>query len=397
MKKNKFAILAIAIVSIFFFSACTNEDDFQNEKINLSKKKETSNISTELIAADLINAIKLNPIIATEINNAICHIVDYDLGENLTFYDILSTSNSVFFNSDKEFLNLKQSINEKTLSGIGLYNPNTYYNNLNIYWGYHDSWDKNTLPIICYLTGNDNNTLNGFKIVNREIVNVTVTEEEFDSETQPIIVINFNEIDYSEYPDFKNGVRTKGNVTWPYTITKERSEELEEAEEPINEWTNPNKIYKAVLRSIKSGGTQYDKWYQGDNEFKVKSVYFSLDSVYRNSEHATHFTRKEVKNKVQKYYEYLSVFNDWQVQFDNMGFAFIEYDGGTIDPISVDLSISKLITIKANIPKLDLDYIVGHNSIDRVDYINNYIYNTTWYGYGDCSIALGMIIRDRPY
>ena len=107
MKKNKFAILAIAIVSIFFFSACTNEDDFQNETINLSKEKGTSNISTELIAADLINAIKLNPIIATEINNAICHIVDYDLGENLTFYDILSTSNSVFFNSDKEFLNLK--------------------------------------------------------------------------------------------------------------------------------------------------------------------------------------------------------------------------------------------------------------------------------------------------
>ncbi|MDX9799598.1 MAG: hypothetical protein RBT05_12170 [Bacteroidales bacterium] len=391
MKKNKFAILAIAIVSIFFFSACTNEDDFQNETINLSKKKETSNISTELIAADLINAINLNPEIAFEINSAISQIVDYGLDENLTFYDILNTSNSVFFHTDQEFLSLKQSINEKTLSDLGLYNPSNYYFNLNIYWGYHDSWDKNTLPIICYLTGNDNNTLNGFKIVNREIVNVTVTEEEFDSETQPIIIINFNENNYSAYPDFKNGIRTKGNVTWLKPIPEPIPEE------PINEWNNPDKIYNAVFRSLTSGGVQHDTWIRGGSDFRVVAAYQLSNTLGSYAKHTCDFTRKEIKNKATKYYNYNILHPDWRPEFEDIEFRLMEHDGGSSSSFTVKLSVKDYVSIDITIPKFSWDDEIGKTPITRGLYFANYIANTTIYGMGDCSISAGLRILDRPY
>ncbi len=397
MNKNKFfsifAIMAIAIVSIFFFSACTNEDDFQNEKINLSKKKETSNISTELIAADLINAINLNPEIAFEINSAISKIVDYGLDENLTFYDILNTSNSVFFHTDEEFLNLKQSINEKTLSDLGLYNPSNYYFNLNIYWGYHDSWDKNTMPIICYLNGDDINEINGFKIEDGKIINITITEEEFDSEAQPIIIINFNEIDYAQYPDFKNGIRKKDNIEWLYVVTNPN----EDDPELIDEWNDPQKIYSAVFRAIKSHGVQRDSYIAGGTEYYVSASFIAgATTTPVTNKYSCYFTRKEIKNQSTKYYNYPILHSDWRPELLDIEFKLFDEDGGFSDSFPVKLNIAKVGEIGFTVPKKSWDDDLGTTFITRDLYFAKYIAHESWYSMGSEEIAAGLKIYDRP-
>lgn len=390
MVKVKINLILFAL--LFTICGCSDEDDFQEDDRNeMIKISEQSVVSTELVAENLINAIKDNPMIAKEINNAVKTIVDYGLDENLTFYDILNTSNSVFFNSDNVFINLKRSIDREILSNLGL-NATNYYKNLNIYWGYHDSWDGTTLPIICYLTDNDDSTttiLNGFQVVNGNIRKVTVTDAEFDSETYPIIIVNFNEDKYSEYPNFKNGIRTKDEVAWLEPISKHETPKIK------GWYDDPSKIYSVEFHALKSGGKQHDSWISGGSEFQLISICALDNTSGLYYKRRCYFTRRQIRKKTTKYFKDKTINSDWKPEFQNMGLRLYELDGNGGSSFSFSLKIKDYANISMTIPIANSDDNLDEVNLSRDYSFARYTIGKKSYGFDDCIVYTEVEILNR--
>ncbi|MDR1847333.1 MAG: hypothetical protein LBR17_04365 [Bacteroidales bacterium] len=398
MLKNIYKVLVIGLmVTNIGFISCADD-----EQIEVGTKHNNKNMqaktSTRNVALDLMNAMIQDFSIANEINQSINMIVtEYDVDENLTYYDVLNTENSVFFHNSSMFPKLKEAINVSTLTALGL-NSENHYDNLNIYWGYRDDWDGETFPIICYIDGDEDEStevLNGFKYENGQIINVQVTQEQFDASLFPVIIINFNEIDYIKYPDFKNGIRIKNGIKW-LKGTKEVPNE--DPEPPVTEWTNPNKIYTSVFRAVKSGGIQYDTWVAGGSEFKVLSGFIETSTLGDYTEYSTTFTRKEIGNHSIKYYEYPILNPDWKPNQEEMVFYMIEEDGGFSAPYTASLKVSSYVTLEISIPQESWDDEVGAKcKVTRELYFARWLQHIFWYSFGDCELSVGLQIYDRPY
>ena len=375
INKTFLAVVATVLVAgTAFFTSCNKEDDFNSTNGQYETKSLGTNISTRQIAQELAEAIKMNPEIATEIHSAIATVVDYGLDENITFYDILNTDKSVFLKSDANISNLRSAINVSTLQNLGLGSADNYYGNLNIYWGYHDEWDNTTIPTICYLDANHTSTnAKGFSIVNGNIEEVEITEEYFDSAVEPIILIGYNEIDYSKYPDFKNGIRTKAGRIWlkpsitPGTLVP---------------W-NPNPIdsvYEARVYGFRSSGTQYD--FMGGSEFVLKFAYIDKNGIQQENESYFEVKRKHIRNNKFIYID-VPVHEDWKYKSGNVYVHLSEEDGGvSFSPIDIKLvyegfEISTTMTINT-----DNDFIYK-GSISR----NNY--------FRECNVGNGEFLLGR--
>lgn len=189
--------------------SCT-EDEFltEEEVVTHHSYLKTENVptSTAPFALDFAKYIQTNPNALTTLNEAIHKVTRYGLDENLTFYDILQFNNSVFFGSkDSGVTNLGSGISEERLKESG-YNSTNYYGGLNIYWGYHDEWDGKTLPIIGYVEdGKETIKIKGYRITEKNIEETSITIADFDSIKFPVIIINYSDRNYAEYPEFKRG------------------------------------------------------------------------------------------------------------------------------------------------------------------------------------------------
>lgn len=391
-KKFTFGIFLFTI-SIFTLESCSNDDNlYDNEHYELQKKERIVTNSTKSIAETLAIALKSNTRLADNINSAISKVVSFGLDENLTLFDILNTSNSVFFESNHNFNDLKEVF--KTLSPTE-YNASNYYKNLNLYWGYHDKWDNITTPIIGYIDSTTTEySIGAFEIKNNDIVNVRITQEQFDSANKPIIIVNFSKVDYSIYPDFKNGKRTKGNINFPTPI-----KDGEINFRKIGKYNDPNKVYEAVFRALQStDGTQYDSFWDGGSEFLVKSGYINYAYQGCYTVNRCDFTRNQIKNRTIIYYEHPVIFPDWLPIFQDIELHLIESDSEIENSsIHVALSIENIGSLDINIPVSNQDDMIAYTHKTRYAYTQNIETGDTWYQLGGMRIALGMKLYNKTY
>lgn len=109
-KNNMNKIILAALSAILFMgtsvlTSCNKDDDGTSP---ISKKVTLNDVpfdneSTEVFARNIAEAILENPEIVKEIHTGVSSVVSYGLDENLTFFDILNTEESVFFESNADF------------------------------------------------------------------------------------------------------------------------------------------------------------------------------------------------------------------------------------------------------------------------------------------------------
>lgn len=392
-------LLMALLTSSTIFVACNNEEDeYTNKSILKKSNKEArlfeQNVPTKDIAYNFMQNIISNQWILNEIHSGIDELVNLGLDENLPVFDVLHTENSKLV-SKSTFKNLQQAFDEKMLNSLGL-DVSNFYSDLNIYWGYHDNWDEKTIPIICYV--NEQTTAdytNGFKFVNGEIEEVTITEKEFDSEVYPIIIINFNDYNYEQYPDFKNGSRTKDGVYWVGNSEIELEDKEDERE--YNEWTDEHKLYKPYVTKFKSGGHQWDTWVKGGSEFKLSASYAGTSMSSIVTTQRINFTRKQIKNKTEKNTSIL-IHSDWQEQFLDVVIVLLEEDWGSDKTLKFKLNIKDYGEIDTSIPLLKFDDEVGKlPNITRNSFITSIVNNDPYYYLGDCRIKTSIKVYDKVY
>ena len=398
MKRNIKRIALLAILTGAFMSSCTEDEFLTEEEVGTHHsylKTENVPASTESFALDFAKYIQANPSALTTLNEAIHKVVGYDLDENLTFYDILQFNNSVFFGSeDSDITNLGRGISAEKLKDLG-YNSTNYYGGLNIYWGYHDEWDGKTLPIIGYVeNGKETINIKGYQITEKSIEKTNITIADFDSVKFPVIIINYSDRNYDEYPEFKRGIRQKGGKIWLYDgFNKEDGDE----NNTTNVWNDTTKVYKLKLTSFKAV-KNYD--IMGGSEFAFESAFVNqATEAADKTRYTCEYTRKQIKNKVTKTFN-VAINPDWQAKYENMHFYIIEEDGGWNDNINVSLSVQGVGSLSTTLPAHSFDDIlfsaswIRYSFITDMDTTNNT--NTMMFDSGN-TLKTKMEISDRPY
>lgn len=397
MKRLFTRIALLAIFAGAFMTSCTEDEFLTEEEVGTHHsylKTENVPTSTEPFALDFAKYIQANPSALTTLNEAIHKVVGYDLDENLTFYDILQFNNSVFFGSEySDITNLGRGISAERLKDLG-YNSTNYYGGLNIYWGYHDEWDGKTLPIIGYVEdGKETIKIKGYQIKEKSIEKTNITIADFDSVKFPVIIINYSDRDYSEYPEFKRGIRQKGGKVWLYDGYNNNDNDNNNT---TNIWNDPSKIYKLKLKSFKVV-ENYDPL--GGSEFAFESAFVNQSTVQADRiVYTCDWTRKQIKNKETKTFN-LAINPDWQADYENMHFYIIEEDGGFNDDINVSLSISNLFSLNIDLPKQSWDDEVLIASWIRSSFITDLDPNTNIHTISTSNYTLKteMEVVDRPY
>jgi hypothetical protein len=398
MKRNIKTIALLAIFAGAFMSSCTEDEFLTEEEVETHHsylKTENVPTSTELFALDFAKYIQANPSALTTLNEAIHKVVGYDLDENLTFYDILQFNNSVFFESEySDITNLGSGISAERLKDLG-YNSTNYYGGLNIYWGYHDEWDGESLPIIGYVKdGNETTKIEGFTISGESIKDTVVTIADFDSVKFPVIIINYSDRDYAEYPEFKRGIRQKGGKVWLYDgYNNEDGDE----NNTTNVWNDSTKVYKLKLKSFKAV-KNYDPI--GGSEFAFESAFVNQATEAADKTiYTCEYTRGQIKHEVTKKFN-VAINPDWQAKYENMHFYIIEEDGGWNDNINVSLSVQGIGSLNITLPAHSFDDIlfsaswIRYSFITDMDTTNNT--NTMMFDSGN-TLKTKMEISDRPY
>lgn len=393
MKNIKLYILIIC--GAILFVSCNEDDDKLYNNFDGIKKTTGIIYSTKDIANRLATALIEKPSLAEDIHKGIDTIVNFGLDENLTMFDIKKTDKSVFFSNPNQFSSLQDVFSNDFLEACG-YTEDNFYNDLNIYWGYHDEWDHKTPPIIAYVDQDVSpDRINGYLIKGNSIQNIAISSAFFDSVIAPVIIINFNETSYSEYPEFKIGKRTKNGTTFL------KGTPILKDDEPAQEYgiyDNPNKIYEAVFRALQSAnGAQYDYWYAGGSEIYVKSGAIDANGNPKYNNHRCELTRKEIKNRTTIYYEYPILFDDWKVEYLNMPTSIYEQDPGTETTIAASISIKNIGSVSVNIPLKNNDDLIGSVDRSRASYMADHANGDNWKQYGSMKISMGLKIKDRVH
>lgn len=394
------AMLFMALLtSSTIFVACNHEEDEYSSKSVLKKSNKDArlfeqDVPTKDIAYNFMQNIISNIGILNEIHTGIKELVNLGLDENLPVFDILHPENSKLI-TKSNFKDLQNAFDEKQLYALDL-NAVNYYRDLNIYWGYHDNWDGKTIPVICYI---DEQTTydytKGFKFVKGNIEEVTITEKEFDSEAYPVIVINFNDYNYEQYPDFKNGSRTKDGVYWVGNSERELKDKEEDRE--YNEWTDEHKLYKAYITEFKSGGVQWDPWIKGGSEFELSSTYIGTSQSPKVTTQRINFKRKQIKKKEKRDVSFL-LHSDWQEQYLDINIVLLEKDWGSDKTLKLKLNIKDYGEIDTSIPLFNFDDKVGEQpEVTRNSFITSIVNNKPYYELGDCKIKTEIVVYDKAY
>ena len=319
-----------------------------NVEINLNQN------DRELFAKSLAKRFANESLSFSELNNAIHVVAGYGLDENLKFYDILNTDNSVFLLPSQQVNKLRSALEKGIdLSVYGL-TENNYYGDLQFYWPYHDDWDKQTTPVICFAPEDkDAPSVTGYYYENGNLVSFTVTEKSIDEEHIPVIIINKSETNYGAYPNFKIGELEKNGTIWgspmpslPFNPTNDNS-------------SSDNKVYDARSVSITSSGTQYDNIWYGGSEFELQSIYATdANSAQVSSKARAEFSRKQIRNHETKNFR-TQLHENFQPGLGGLVLCLTEVNegGGTTS-----------VVINLNVAGSTLSTTINFNSKDKILY-----------------------------
>lgn len=340
-KKTMIVLSTIMAIGTSILVSCNKNADELTPHINdrlknsPQRRLKLNSEERELFAKTLAKKLGENKNAFSELNDAIHAVTEYGLDENLKMFDILNTEESVFLESPNQVRILRSILNDCNILDEYEFNSSDYYSDLQFYWPYHDKWDKETTPVICFAPEDDTTkTVTGFLYENGNIIPITLNEEIVDKLLLPVIVINKSEISYVEYPNFKLGEWQKNGKIWckPFPVIH-----------PVNpvpvDPTSNNLVYDAESISLTSSGAQWDNWWAGGSEFELTTVYTrDATNLEVTTTAVVEFSRGEIDNEVTKNF-YARLHNDWQSGLGDIYICLIEQDDWGISTDQIDISL----------------------------------------------------------
>ncbi len=370
MKNIKF--FAMAIASIMAFGSITLVScDKEENVINQSADSYYSQSATKMnqtdgdkFAQELSTQMGASLSAFSELNAMVDIVRSYGRDEYVPLVDIASPSSSVF-STNFYAPNLRNIITNALLSQYNLSLEEDYYDNLILYWPYHDDWDEETIPVICFAGSNQaNEQLMGYVYQDGASVERIMSVEDIDECRMPVIIISKNEYRYSDYPDFKSGCNTKNGVIWGKAVPIEYNPVLSDLS-PISGDT----VYEARGYSFTCSGKQYDLVWAGGNDYRFSIGYVTPEGVADTVCYCFELTRKEVKQKITVDVD-IPIHPNWQSSCGNVYFDVREHDEwGWISPIIINLDYNNSsISTTIDVNSTDDDIFSG--LIYRPNYFN---------------------------
>ncbi len=326
-----------------------------------------------------------------ELNENIHFIVtEYGLDENLKIYDIMNTNKSVFLNSSSQVKSLRAAFKKSNVLKEYDLTADSFYEDLQLYWPYHDEWDGST-PVICFAPEDYTaDEVKGYTYENGEINTVCVNKKDIDEGNHSLIIINQGEVKYEKYPNFNKGKWEKNGCRW--TDPKLLKLLLEAKRIEDNSTTN-NKVYEASSNYMKSSGTQYDDW-GGGSEFLLRSTYAINNLTAETQSGRQEFSRKEIKNYATKGLG-MYIQKNWQPKYEDVQLTLVEEDRWciTTSDLIINLSVSGF-TLSTTIRIDDDDDMISDQKIGRDNYFHNIDWLNGMFGLGGETFYCSLKIYD---
>jgi hypothetical protein len=274
MKSKIFIFLFV----IYFTFSCSDEadnlaDNIGNQDYPVMKSSEEANFKfiTEFLS-DIVN----NDDIVKEVKSGIETSLLYGLDEELRFREILRPNDNKLRSASKSLLAEKLEeafgnirITKSTTEALNGDELETFMlnDNVQIYWPYSERWDGKEIPFVTYASTDDDVT---DIMAYRKIVNPDGTSQvesrmvnEAYAKEHPVWVINKNELDYDELPDFKAGEFEKnGRLFVSDLLPDARNEKTLRAGTPVVVF------YLGTLKVT----IQHDSWIAGGSEFEFTNA-----------------------------------------------------------------------------------------------------------------------------
>jgi len=400
--------LLIALCFVLTILSCSDDNVSQVDKKEVYSKEQIKLVSTLRKTALDICLITSNKETFQEIRAIVNLNIKFGQDENARFKDLIENGQSVYYTGNqlkkaptvnRLFTNLCQSINNDSTETF-LIN-----NNIQIYWPYSENWDESKVPVVTYEPLNKMATeVVAYKLNQNGTIDSLIVDEEY-AKNNPVWVINQNNTDYDNLPNFIKGKTVKNNII--YLIENSSKLPLNVAENlPLNDSTYVYSLYIGSMKAVK----QWDTWIAGGSEFKFRMVGAKLVGGVQSTDYsmaivsAPAFTRNDISNKKTKILN--SLINiDWGIRETANGFALWEDDGGSSSqPVKFDVGYDK-IKVSAEFKIGSVDDLIYQIALDRNSFfsinkvdngnglVDGFAYNTS----GGVYWTMPWIITKRAY
>jgi hypothetical protein len=263
------------------------------------------------------------------------------------------------------------------------------HENVQIYWPYSEDWDGIEEPVMAFNPMVDNvELITAYRrVVSKDgVINLeTLKINEEYAKKHPVWIINQNENDYKNLPDFANNEFTKFGVTYAMPQKIINNNIKTKSEYPLN---SPNYVYNIQIGKIMCT-TQWDTWVAGGSEFRFRMVgaYDSGEAGvlgdFSTGVVSYDLTRRDINySHIKDVYALINM--DWEPDETFNGFALWEEDGGANNQ-TVSFNIGyKGATVSSSFKIGNVDDLVYQIGMERVDFFSTNEYdmgNGTWDGF----------------
>jgi hypothetical protein len=373
MKRVFYLIVSLPIV----LHSCSNADMVNEENVVTTTDASFDVVKMQTVAK-LLTGLTTDKGIATEVKAGVERSLTYGLDEELRFMDILQPNESKMLRSGDDNLltkSVRNLLNDHN-SASGLRSSGNELEtflltkNIQIYWPYSENWNGQEIPVITF----DPGTGNADKVPAYQTVKLPDGTTGIDSlivdETyamkHPVWVINKNDVDYEELPDFFNYEYAKNGVLFHSELSQKK---LSRTENTLRSLTS-DVVYVFKLGTLQA--TQHhDDWVNGGSEFEFKcsvplapSYTTTGVTVIRKE-----IARSHINSNGTVFTMNMPLNTNWREEQLQNGLKVIETDGGGTKNWTFALGISILnvnSSIQASIPYGSNDDNIYEIILDRL-------------------------------
>lgn len=385
MKKSIRYISTLFLAVSFVLVSCQKEtganistgDDSAFAGKALSLDPEQRQHAAQMLAMSLAN----HPDAYAQLNDVIAMVRSYGVDENIYVYDILHREHSKFIPAHLEIEELVNAINEAELLANCGVEGRPYFDNLQLYWPYHNDWDRVTSPVVVFEPETiDFTEITGFKFpmeYNPTIMEnpagimlIDIDVQKMDYDENSYIIIKQAEFPYTHYPRFVDGEFTKDNITWirPTDVIGLTGDWCY-----VDHVVGPDTLVKATAIGFQSSGNQHDSWFfGGGSEFALTMAHIKDDGTQKAYTYRFEMSRDDIDDERTIQFEGGFIFHpNWTRDGSEVYYRLFEEDaGGSSFDFNINLSYQGAsVTVGLSGNTVDDEIATGY--LYRDDYMNS--------------------------
>jgi hypothetical protein len=372
---NKFFYVSLLLATSVLCN-CSQEDVVNKENVGTTTDASPDVVKMQAVAK-LLTGLTADQRIAKEVRAGVERSLTYGLDEEFRFTDILQPKESKMLRSGDDNL-LAESVRD-LLNGYnsasGLRSSGNELEtflldeNIQIYWPYSEDWDEQETPVITFDPGTGNaDKVIAYRVVklpDGTVVTDSLIVDEAYAMKHPVWVINKNDVDYEDLPDFFNDEHVKNGVFFHSALSQKKRNGTDN----ILRSSTSDSIFVFKLGTLQAT-RHHDDWVNGGSEFEFKCS-IPLAPSYSTTGVSTirkDIARKHINANGTIFTMNMPLNTNWTEEQVQNGLKVIESDGGGTRnwTFQLGVSISKVNgSVNAAIPYGSNDDGIYEQILDR--------------------------------